>query len=74
MENAEDQVDACISPSGGTRYMLDLTWVQVPKNQMGGCQNYGPFLGTQNIRCRTIIGTPKGSIILTATHILARNL
>ena len=32
---------------------------------MGGCQNYGPFLGTLNIRGRTIIGT----IILTTTHI-----
>ena len=29
---------------------------------MGGCQkcqNYGPFLGTLNTRCRIIIGTPK---------------
>ena len=36
---------------------------------LGGCQNYGPFLGTLNIRCRTIIGTQKGTIILTTTHI-----
>ena len=35
---------------------------------MGGCQNYGPFLGTLNIRGR-IIGTQKGTIILTTTHI-----
>ena len=35
---------------------------------MGGCQNYRPFLGTQNIRCRIILGTQKGTIILTATH------
>ena len=26
---------------------------------MGGCQTYGPFLGTLNIRCRIIIGIPK---------------
>ena len=26
---------------------------------MGGCQNYGPFLGTLTIRCRIIKGTPK---------------
>ena len=26
---------------------------------MGGCQNYGPFLGTLNIRGRTIIGIQK---------------
>ena len=36
---------------------------------MGGCQNYGSFLGTLNIRCRIIIGTQKGTIILTTTHI-----
>ena len=24
---------------------------------LGGSQNYGPFLGTLNIRCRIIIGT-----------------
>ena len=36
---------------------------------MGGCQNYGPFLGTLNIRGRIITGTPKGTIILTTTHI-----
>ena len=36
---------------------------------MGGCQNYGPFLGTLNIRGRIIIGTQKGAIFLTTTHI-----
>ena len=33
------------------------------------CQNYGPLLGTLNIRFRSIIGIQKGSIILTSTHI-----
>ena len=36
---------------------------------MGSCQNYGPSLGTLNNRCRIIIGTQKGTIILTTTHI-----
>ena len=36
---------------------------------MGGCQNYGPFLGTLNIRGRIIIGIQKGTIILTTYHI-----
>ena len=36
---------------------------------MGGCQNYVPFLGTLNIRCRIIIGIQKGTIILTTPHI-----
>ena len=36
---------------------------------MGGCQNYGPFLGTLNMRGRIIKGTPKRTIILTTTHI-----
>ena len=36
---------------------------------MGGCQNYGPFLGTLNIRCRIIRGIQKGTILLTTNHI-----
>ena len=36
---------------------------------MGGCQNYGPFLGTLNIRCRILIRTQIGTIILTTTHV-----
>ena len=35
---------------------------------MGSCQNYGPFLGTLNNGCRIIIGTQKGTRILTTTH------
>ena len=35
---------------------------------MGGWQNYGPFLGTLNMRCRIIIGIQNGTIILTTTH------
>ena len=34
---------------------------------MGGCQNYGPLFGTLNIRCRMIIRTQKGTLILTTT-------
>ena len=37
--------------------------------QMGGCQDYGPFLGTLNISCRSIIGIQKGTAILTTTQI-----
>ena len=36
---------------------------------MAGCQNCGPFLGTLNIRCRIIIGTRKGTTIMTTTHV-----
>ena len=36
---------------------------------MGGCQTYGPFLGTLNIRCRIIIGIQKRTRILTTYHI-----
>ena len=35
-----------------------------------GGQNYGPFLGTLNIRGRIIIGVQKGTTILTNTHML----
>ena len=36
---------------------------------MGGSQKYGPFLGTLNIKGRIKMGTQKGTIILTTTHI-----
>ena len=39
------------------------------KVYVGGCQNYGPFLGTLNNRCPIIIGTQKGTIMLTTTHV-----
>ena len=31
-----------------------------------------PFLGTPNIRCRIIIRTQKGTLILTITHVALR--
>ena len=37
--------------------------------QLGGCQNYGPLLGTLNIRCRIIAGIQKGTIILSTTRL-----
>ena len=40
---------------------------------VGGCQNYGPFLGTIKNRCRIILRTQKGTIILTTTHVLHSN-
>ena len=36
---------------------------------MGSCEKCGPFVGTLYIRCRTIIGTQKWTIILTTAHI-----
>ena len=39
------------------------------KPEVGGCQSYGPFLGTLNIRCRIIIGIQKGTIILTTIQV-----
>ena len=49
---------------------LDLWyWVGYIPPHVGGCQKYGPFLGTLNIRCRIIIGIQKGTIILKAPHV-----
>ena len=39
---------------------------------MGGCQHYGPSLGTLNVRCRIIIRIQNGTIILTTAHISKR--
>ena len=43
--------------------------IRVPVWYMGGCQHYGPFLGTLKSRCRIIIGTQKRTIILRAAHV-----
>ena len=43
-----------IGPHGG----------EMTVQHMGGCQNYGPFMGTLNIRCRIILSTPKRDPIL----------
>ena len=40
---------------------------------MGGCQNYGPFLGPyyyKGVNTGPNLGTQKGTIILTIPHIL----
>ena len=37
---------------------------------MGGDQNYGPFRGPLNTRCRIILRTQKRTIILTTTHMV----
>ena len=49
---------------------IEVAEISVSPIHMGSCQNYGPFLGTLNNRCRIIIGTQKGTLILTTTHIL----
>ena len=58
---------------------LQRPYTKKPKNpdvtghlskDVGSCQNYGPFLGALNIRCRIILRTQKGTIILTTTHVL----
>ena len=49
-------------------YIHMCVYVYVLHIHMGGCQNYGPFLGTLNNRCRIIVGTQKKAIILTTTH------
>ena len=50
------------------RLWFRLSGWQVSIFDMGGCQNHGPFLGTLNNRCRIILGTQKGTLILTTTH------
>ena len=35
---------------------------------MGGCQNYGPFLGPYYNTAPIISGAQKGTLILTTTH------
>ena len=52
-------------PGSGTRDLIELQ----TDEHVGGCQNYGPVLGTVNIRCRIILRTQKRDLILTTTHV-----
>ena len=47
-----------LSPNSARTVQTILAWV-LELLHMGGCQNYGPFLGTQIIRCRMIIRIQK---------------
>ena len=49
--------------------MLRVVGLRGSRVHVGSCQNYGPFLGTLNSRCRIILGTQTGTLILTATHV-----
>ena len=52
----------------GMMGVMGLMGMMGMMGMMGSCQNYGPFLGTLNIRGRIIIGTQKGTIILTTSQ------
>ena len=54
-------------PSHARRFHSWTKQNQISTGYFPKLQNYGPFLGTLNIRCRTILGTQKGTIILTTT-------
>ena len=41
----------------GFYYMCRSAQCVYSDRDMGSCQNYGPFLGTLNIRCRIILRT-----------------
>ena len=60
-------------PKPGISFLLRAQMVPVDlfsleEVYMGSCQNDGPFLGTLNIRCRILLRTQEGTIILTTTH------
>ena len=56
------------TPTGSKNYIaLGNIWEVY--SHIGGCQNYGPFLGTLKTRCSITIGIQKGTMILTTTHI-----
>ena len=55
-----------LSPTSHSRHLLGV--LRDPPVDAGGCQNYGLFGRPLNTRCRVILRTQKGSIILTTTH------
>ena len=49
----------------------DQAYLELRGFDVGGCQNYGTFLGPPNPRCRIILRTKKRTIILTTNHVIA---
>ena len=66
MGNATE-LGALVQRRDGFENLMWRGWGSI--TDLGGCHNYDPFLGTLNIRGRIIIGTLKGTIILTTTHL-----
>ena len=54
-----------------TLYNLLPTCVLTHATHVSGCQNHGPLLGPLATRCRIMVRTQKGTIILTTTHVTA---
>ena len=48
-----------MDPLGGRQIPWRAHGAPHTPSHMGGCQNHGPFLGTLNVRCRSMIGIPK---------------
>ena len=57
------------SEGPSSQYLRDLA----PKaiKDMGGYQNYGSWLGRLDARCRIILRTQKGTMMLTTTHMVS---
>ena len=49
------------------KHTLEAFFASAPP-YVGGCQNYGPFLGPYYNTAPIIYGTQKGTLILTTTH------
>ena len=56
--------DGLLGPNSIRVVYMDPLGQQSTKllTHVGGSQNYGPFLGTLNNKCRIIIGTQKGTL------------
>ena len=66
-EEPQSGADCRVEPKAPGRFSVDDTNPASP--HMDGCQNYGPLLGPLNIRRCSILGTRKGTTILTTTHV-----
>ena len=52
----QDDLDRNVQDHLGSHWHSAQSGLGGSRDNLGGCQNYGPFLGSLNIRCRIIIG------------------
>ena len=65
-----------LGTKGASSFGFRFAWADLTEDEdkhVDGCQNYGPFLGPLNTRCRIILRTHTGTIILPTTRVGSEN-
>ena len=63
-------LDVCKVSASPVVPLVSIRTTGIHSYTLGGCKNSGPLLGPLNTRCRIMLRTHKGPIILTTNHMM----